>query len=77
MLETALFYKDRPALAKAVSIPKTVMGADSNTGKPFVKSGPTDAQKFHGYNKRKQHVQLSQEVPFCTNLHVDFLQTAK
>ena len=71
MLETALFYRDRPALAKTVSIPATVM----EQGK--VKSGPTDAQKFHGYNLRKQHVKLSQEVPFCTNLHIDFLQTAK
>ena len=73
MLETALFYRDRPALAKTVSIPPTVM--DQSTGK--FKSGPTDAQKFHGYNQRKQHVKLSQEVPFCTNLHIDFLQTAK
>ena len=76
MLETALFYKDRPELAAAVSIPKTVTAVDEK-GKLIVKSGPTDAQKFHGYNRRKQHVQLSQEVPFCTNLHVDFLQTAK
>ena len=72
MLETALFYRDRPALAKAISIPPTVL--DGN-GK--VKSGPTDAEKFNGYNLRKQHVKLSQEVPFCTNLHIDFLQTAK
>ena len=75
-LETALFYKDRPGLEKSVSVPKTVMGADSD-GKPIVKKGPTDAQKFHGYYQRKQHVQLSQEVPFCTNLHIDFLQAAK
>ena len=76
MLETALFYKDRPGLEKKVSIAPTVMGADTS-GKPLVKSGPPDAEKFNGYNLRKQHVQLSQEVPFCTNLHVDFLQTAK
>ena len=76
MLETALFYKDRPGLEKKVSIVKTVMGVDEK-GKPIVKSGPPDAEKFHGYNQRKQHVKLSQEVPFCTNLHIDFLQTAK
>ena len=74
MLETALFYKDRPAYAKDVSITPTVMD-QSVPGK--VKSGPTDAQKFNGYNLRKQQVKLSQEVPFCTNLHIDFLQTAK
>ncbi len=73
MLETALFYKDRPAYAKDVSITPTVL--DQGTGK--VKSGPPDAQKFNGYNLRKQQVKLSQEVPFCTNLHIDFLQTAK
>ncbi len=72
MLETALFYRDRPALAKAISVPKTVK---DQHGK--VTSGPTDAEKFNGYNLRKQHVKLSQEVPFCTNLHIDFLQTAK
>ena len=71
MLEPALFYRDRPGLEKKVSIAKTVM----EQGK--VKSGPSDAEKFHGYNQRKQHVKLSQEVPFCTNLHIDFLQTAK
>ena len=76
MLETALFYRDRPALAKAYSITKTVMGVDGK-GQPIVTSGPTDAEKFNGYNLRKQHVKLSQEVPFCTNLHIDFLQTAK
>ena len=76
MLETALFYKDRPGLEKKVSIVKTVTAADEK-GKLIVKSGPTEAEKFHGYNLRKQHVQKSQEVPFCTNLHVDFLQTAK
>ena len=75
MLETALFYKDRPGLEKKVSIAKTVTATEN--GKLIVKSGPTDAEKFHGYNLRKQHVQKSQEVPFCTNLHVDFLQTAK
>ncbi len=73
MLETALFYRDRPGLEKTVAIAKTVM--DQGTGK--VKSEPTAAAKFHGYNQRKQHVKLSQEVPFCTNLHIDFLQTAK
>lgn len=76
MLETALFYKDRPGLEKKVSIAATVMGVDEKN-KPIVKSGPPDVEKFNGYNLRKQHVQLSQEVPFCTNLHVDFLQTAK
>ena len=76
MLETGLFYRDSPLLATAVSIPKTQTATDEK-GKLIVKSGPTNAQKFHGYNMRKQHVQLSQEVPFCTNLHVDFLQTAK
>ena len=75
MLETGLFYRDSPLLATAVSIPKTVTATEQ--GKLIVKSGPTNAQKFHGYNLRKQHVQKSQEVPFCTNLHVDFLQTAK
>ena len=76
MLETALFYKDRPGLEKKVSIAATVMGVDEKN-KPIVKSGPPDVEKFNGYNQRKQHVQLSQEVPFCTNLHIDFLQTAK
>ena len=75
MLETALFYKDRPGLEKKVSIVKTVTATDN--GKLIVKSGPPEVEKFHGYNQRKQHVKLSQEVPFCTNLHIDFLQTAK
>ena len=74
MLETALFYKDRPGLEKKVSIPKPET-KDGN-GK-ITRVGPTDSEKFHGYNRRKQHVKLSQEVPFCTNLHIDFLQTAK
>ena len=74
MLETALFYKDRPTLATEVSIPKPET-KDGN-GK-ITRVGPTQLQMFHGYNLRKQHVQLSQEVPFCTNLHIDFLQTAK
>ena len=75
-LETALFYKDHPTLAKTVTVPKTVMGTDEH-GKRVVKSGPTQLQEFHGYNRRKKHVELSQEVPFSTNLHVDFLKSSK
>jgi len=71
-----LFYKDRPACAKEVSIPKLVTKQDPN-GKTVVTSGPTQQQEFHGYNLRKNHVKASQEVTFCTNLHIDFLQSAR
>jgi len=69
-----LFYKDRPAVAKEVSIPKPEL-KDEN-GK-ITRAGPTQLQAFHGYNLRKQHVEKSQEVPFAANLHIDFLQSAK
>ena len=73
-LETALFYKDRPLLAEEVSVP----GPEVKDGQGKITTpGPSHAQAWHGYNLRKEHVKLSREVPFCTNLHIDFLQTAK
>ena len=71
-----MFYKDRPECAKEVSIPKVVTKTDAN-GKTVFVSGPTPKQEFHGYNLRKNHVKASQEVTFCTNLHIDFLQSAR
>jgi hypothetical protein len=69
-----LFYKDRPAVAKEVSIPKPEV--KDPQGK-ITTAGPTQLQAFHGYNLRKQHVEKSQEVPFAANLHIDFLQSSK
>jgi len=42
-----------------------------------IKSQPSELQKIHGYKLRKDHVKKSQEVTFCTNLHIDFLQTPR
>ena len=72
-----MFYKDRPTIAKEISYPKTVMVQDALLGKKVVKTGPTTIQKYHGYKLRQDHVKLSQEVTFCTNFHVDFLQSAR
>ena len=69
--------KDHPLWAKSVSCPKTVFGPADENGVKAIKSAPTPIQEFHGYNRRKKHVQKSQEVPFCTNLHIDFLQSSK
>ena len=70
-----MFYKDRPACAKEVSFPKVVTKDEG--GKAVFVSGPSPQQEFHGYNLRKNHVKASQEVTFCTNLHIDFLQSAR
>ena len=72
-LETALFYKDHPKQAKDNKYPKTVYEEDLKS----IKSAPNEDQKIHGYKLRKEYVKKSQEVPFCTNLHIDFLQSAK
>ena len=73
MLETALFYKDLPTLAKENSYPKTVMKADQTT----IESEASPLQQIHGYKLRKDYVKKSQEVTFATNLHIDFLQTPR
>jgi len=73
VLETALFYKDLPTLAKENSYPKKILEADGKT----IKSEPSELQKIHGYKLRKDHVKKSQEVTFCSNLHIDFLQTPR
>ena len=75
-LETALFYKDHPTIAKEISYPKTVTKPGEG-GKMITVSGPSSLQQFHGYKLRKDHVKESQEVPFCTNLHIDFLQSSR
>ena len=75
VLETALFYKDRPIIAKENKYPKTVTRPKG--GKTITVSGPSSLQQFHGYKLRKDHVKESQEVPFCTNLHIDFLQSSR
>ena len=72
-LETALFFKDHPKQAKDSKFPKTELAGDGKT----ITSQPSALQKIHGYKLRKDYVKRSQEVPFCTNLHIDFLQSAK
>ena len=72
-LETALFYKDHPKQAKDNKYPKVELAVDGKT----ITSQPSELQKIHGYKLRKDYVKKSQEVPFCTNLHIDFLQSAK
>jgi len=76
VLETALFYKDLPTLAKENSYPKTVVKVDEK-GIQQILSEASPLQKIHGYKLRKDHVKKSQEVTFCTNLHIDFLQTPR
>ena len=73
-LETALFYKDRPLLAEQVSCPQPEKRDEKGI---ITQAGASHEQAFHGYNLRREHVKLSREVPFCTSLHIDFLQTAK
>lgn len=60
-LQTALFFKENATVAK-----------DNKTA-----PSPTEIQKFSGYAQRKELVKQSQEVPFCTNLHVDFFQSPR
>ena len=72
-LETALFYKDHPEQCRDNKYPKVVLESDQKT----IRTQPSELQKIHGYKLRKDHVKKSQEVPFCTNLHIDFLQSAK
>ena len=69
-----MFYTDRPTLAKDNNYPKTV--TETKNGKEVIISGPSPLQQYHGYKLRKNHVEKSQEVPYCTNLHIDFLQSA-
>ena len=73
VLETALFYKDLPTLAKENIYPKTVLQSDQKT----IVSEPSPLQKIHGYKLTKDYVKKSQEVTFATNLHIDFLQTPR
>ena len=70
-LQTALFYKDHPSLAKENTYPKPSQSSSQPT------STATAIQQFNGYKLRKNHVEKSQEVPFCTNLHIDFLQSPR
>ena len=70
-----MFYKDRPSLATENKYPKTVTKDEG--GKMVLVSGPSSLQQFNGYKLRKNHVEKSQEVPFCTNLHIDFLQSSR
>ena len=63
-LQTALFYKDHPSKCKENKYPKKPEDA-------------TPADQFNGYKLRRNHVEKSQVVPFCTNLHIDFLQSSR
>ena len=38
------------------------------------RNAATGGDTTSGYQLRKNHVEKSQTVPFCTSLHVDFLQ---
>ena len=70
-----MFYKDRPSLAKENKYPKRVTKEEG--GKQVLVSEPSSLQQFNSYKLRKNHVEKSQEVPFCTNLHIDFLQSSR
>ena len=69
-----MFYKDRPSLATENKYPKPEI-RDAH-GK-ITTAGPSSHQQFNSYKLRKNHVEKSQEVPFCTNLHIDFLQSSR
>ena len=60
-LQTALLYKDHPKTCKAKKYPTT----------------PSKEDLISGYKLRKNHVENSQVVPFCTALHIDFLQCSR
>ena len=38
------------------------------------RNATVSGDKSSGYQKHKNHVEKSQTVPFCTSLHIDFLQ---
>ena len=63
-------------MANAIKYKKTTV-KDLGGGVKYQESGPSPIEQQHGYKLRRDHVEKSQVVPFCTNLHIDFLQSAR